>query len=294
MKKILITGSTGFIGKRLVNNLVNNNNNQIFSIIRKTGKNYKYSSKIRKKHKNFHPIFFKKNSELKKKVSNLKAEVIINLATNFIPNPEHHQLSSIMNSNVIFPTIILDNCCRNNIPKFINLCSVAQCDKNKIDNPQNFYAMTKILFKQCMEYYKKKYPKIKFINVYIGDTYGTNDNRKKIFPTIIKNYKKNKRTVILTKKLKLNIVHVNDIINGLKILINKVNKSDNFLIKSKKIIILSNLIKKFNYSNKKKIKVLWLNKKVGTLNNIRIKKIPYWNEKFDVVKYFFNDLNENN
>ena len=66
-----------------------------------------------------------------------------------------------------------------------------------------------------MEYYKKKYPKIKFINVYIGDTYGTNDNRKKIFPTIIKNYKKNKRTVILTKKLKLNIVHVNDIINGL-------------------------------------------------------------------------------
>ena len=49
MKKILITGSTGFIGKRLVNNLVNNNNNQIFSIIRKTGRNYKYSLKIKKK-----------------------------------------------------------------------------------------------------------------------------------------------------------------------------------------------------------------------------------------------------
>ena len=78
-------------------------------------------------------------------------------------------------------------------------------NKNEIDNPQNFYAMTKIMFKKSMSYYKKKNPKIKFYNIYIGDTYGSKDIRKKIFPTLIKNYKKNKRTTILTKKLKLNI-----------------------------------------------------------------------------------------
>ena len=293
MKKVLITGSTGFIGKKLVIDLINNNK-IVYAIIRNTKKNYKYSIKIKKEYKNFFPIFFTKNSEIKKKIFNLNPNVVINLATNFIPNPNHHQLSSIMNSNVIFPTIILDTCCKSNISKFINLCSTAQCDKNVIDNPQNFYAMTKIMFKQCMSYYKKKNPKINFLNVYIGDTYGAHDNRKKLFPTIIKNYKKNKRTTILTKKLKINVVHVNDIINGIKILINKVNYSSDFLIKSQKNIILGDLIKKFNSRNKKKIKVLWLNKKVVTLNNVNVKKIPNWKEKFDVVKYFCKDLNGNN
>ena len=77
-------------------------------------------------------------------------------------------------------------------------------------------------------------------------------------------------------------------------MINKVNYSSDFLIKSQKNIILGDLIKKFNLRNKKKIKVLWLNKKVGTLNNVNVKKIPNWKEKFDVAKYFCKDLNGNN
>ena len=61
MKKVLITGSTGFIGKKLVIDLINNNK-IVYAIIRNTKKNYKYSIKIKKEYKNFFPIFFTKNS----------------------------------------------------------------------------------------------------------------------------------------------------------------------------------------------------------------------------------------
>ena len=51
MNKILVTGSTGFIGKSLVNNLLKDKR-KIFAIIRKSNKNVKSASKIKKKHKN--------------------------------------------------------------------------------------------------------------------------------------------------------------------------------------------------------------------------------------------------
>ena len=71
MKNILVTGSTGFIGKSLVNNLLRDKR-KVFAVIRKSRKNIKFASKIKKKHKNFFPIFFNKNQELNKKISNIK------------------------------------------------------------------------------------------------------------------------------------------------------------------------------------------------------------------------------
>ena len=59
MNRILLTGTTGFIGGHLVYNLLKNKFT-IYAIIRKSKKNYKSTLLIKKKNKNFFPIFFKK------------------------------------------------------------------------------------------------------------------------------------------------------------------------------------------------------------------------------------------
>jgi len=289
MNKILITGSTGFIGKVLVDNLLKEKKT-IFAVIRHSRKNRNFASKIKKKNKKYIPIFFKKNDELFKKISNIKPDAVVNLATNYIPFPSHREMSSVINSNIIFPTLILDVCCKQKITKFINLCSVMQLNNNQLDNPENYYALTKILFKKTMSFYNEIYKNKIFLNLYIGDTFGPKDIRKKILPEIIKNYKKNKKTTILTKDLKLNILHVYDVVKGIKLLINKVNKSENYLIKSSRKIDLFNVIKKFNLKSKKKVKMLWLNKKGNKINRINIKNIPGWKEKRNVIKDFYDLL----
>ena len=205
------------------------NKTKVFTIIRKSKQNYRSASLIKKANKNYFPIFFKKNSELENKISKIKIDTFINLATSYIPHPKYDEMSPVMDSNIIFPTLMLDICCKSKVKKIINICSVMQCDKNKMDNPLNFYALTKILFKKTMSYYQKIYQNKIFLNLFIGDTYGSNDNRKKILPMIIKNYKKNKNTKILTRKLYLNILHVKDIINAIKILIDKEKKSQNYI-----------------------------------------------------------------
>ena len=43
-----------------------------------------------------------------------------------------------------------------------------------------------------------------------------------------------------------------------------------------------------------KIKVLWQNKIVSNLNDIKMKKIPGWKERYSVEKSFYKDLNANN
>ena len=291
MNKILVTGSTGFIGRSLVSNLLKNRK-KVYAIIRKSEKNIKFATKTKKQFRNYLPIFFSKNSELRNKISNIKPHILVNLATNYLPNPSDKEIHSVIDSNIVFPTLILDICCKSRVSKIINICSTMQCHKNQIDNPQNFYALTKILFKKTMSYYQKIYSKKIFLNLYIGDTYGSNDTRKKILPIIIKNYKSNKKTSILTKNLKLNILHIEDIITGLKILINDVKKSSDYFVKSEKPLDLFNVIKNYNSTKKRKVKLFWLNKKVPAIISVKMKTIPGWSQKFNVINYFYKDLNE--
>ncbi len=293
MNKILVTGSTGFIGGHLVNNLLKNKFT-IYAIIRNNKKNYRSSRLIKKRNKNFFPIFFKKNDELLDKIKKIKPNILINLATNYITQPAQEEITQVINSNITFPTLVLNACCKYKKLKVINICSVMQCYKNKPNNPENFYALTKILFKKTMSFYKKKYPKNTFINLFIGDTYGSKDKRAKILPVIIKNYKHNRATTILTKNLKLNILHVEDVISAINILIKDIKKSKDFFIKSRIKFNLMNVINKYNSKKNKKVKLLFTDNKISKINSININSIPKWKQKFNVITSFYKDLNENN
>tara|TARA_B110000196_G_C20996145_1_gene590693 strand:+ start:655 stop:855 length:201 start_codon:yes stop_codon:yes gene_type:complete len=66
MNKILITGSTGFIGKHLTENLLGNKD-KIYALIRKSKKNYLHSSKIKKNIRTFFPSFLIKMKSWQKK-----------------------------------------------------------------------------------------------------------------------------------------------------------------------------------------------------------------------------------
>ena len=75
-KKILITGSTGFIGSNIINYLLKKNF-YIYDLLRvKNQKNTKINKL--KKNKKYIPIFYNKFSELEQKIGPLKIDIIIN------------------------------------------------------------------------------------------------------------------------------------------------------------------------------------------------------------------------
>ena len=65
------------------------------------------------------------------------------------------------------------------------------------------------------------------------DSYGKKDNRNKIIAKILKDYKSNKITTILSRKVELNLLNVKEICEAFVLTLRKKIKSGNYLIKAK-------------------------------------------------------------
>jgi nucleoside-diphosphate-sugar epimerase len=289
MPKIVITGASGFIGLELLNFLVKKKN-IIYPILKKSKKNYLIKKKLKNKKIKF--IFFKTYSDLKKKTKKINPNTVIHLATYYKKDHTFEDIEKFNNANILFGNIILEIFLPQKIKKFINLSSIMQNDNNSISCSENLYAATKEAFRTIINFYQEK-NNTKFYNLYLGDTYSKNDKRKKILPTLRKNYYNNKKTILISKKLTMNLTHVSDVINAINILVKKNIKQGNYQIYSKRTENIYKLIKNFNNINKKKIKFLLLNKKFQLNKYYKFKKVPTWKEKNSIKKQFNKIIHDN-
>jgi len=289
MKKILITGATGFIGKNLLNYFLKKKY-FIYAILRKSKKNIKFS-KEHKINKNFKSIIFSDIYNLKKQLLNYKIDYVVHAATHYVKKHKSSDINKIIESNILFPTIIIDLLCNKTIKKFINFGTVWQHYNNKKDHAYNLYASSKQAFNKIFNYYRNQFPKTKFFNLLIGDTFGKNDKRKKLIPIIIKNYNK-KKTIHIPKNLSINLVNVKHITKIIENIINKDIKPDTYVIKDKKNLKIFDLINYLNQKLNKEIKINWTKNTVSNEKIINFKTINF-NKKNDTKKEILSLFNEN-
>ena len=296
MKKqtLLLTGTTGFVGYKFLLFALSENF-LVIDILRKKNEKNKKIKELRTsyptKYKN---IFFINNNDLSKKLKNINADYFINFATLYSDKHLHGQIGDFVNSNILFPTLIYD-IINNKTKKMINFGSMMQHSKNEKLVSKNLYAATKNAFEMISNYYANINSKSKFYNIKFYESVGDNDTRKKLIPTIINNYKKNFTTKILSKQLSLNIIHTDDIINAIMILLNNNIKSGSYCIKNKENIKIRNLIDTLNSVLNKKIKVKYGNKSFIHNHHNTLKILPKWkpikNLKNKIHKIFENEIN---
>jgi len=289
-KNILITGASGFVGSYVLDDCLKNNFN-VHAIFRHSKKNVSFAKKYKKQ---IFPIFYKNIYEIKNKLTNCKIDYVIHCATHYIKKHDHNDIEDIIKSNVLFSTILLDAVVNIKIKKFINLGTVWQHFNDTKNLAFNLYAATKQSFECIFNYYKNQYTKIKFYNILLTDTFGTNDKRKKLIPILLKNYnKKNQDKINVPKNLSMNLVNINDVTKCLNILLKNNSESNNYVIKSKQDVKIFDLINFLNDNLEKKIKVNWLkdakNYKIIKLKNL-LKKDNNINKR---ILELFNENNKN-
>ena len=286
-QKILITGSTGFIGSNIVNLLLKKNV-YIYDILRNKNKKNKKIIDLNK-NKNYLPIFYKKFDELEKKLKKVKIDTVINCATYYTSKNDIKNIENLIRTNIIFCSIILE-ILKNKIKKFINFGSMMEYSQGNYFSPKNFYAITKYSFQKIEEFYKLNYKNIKFYDLKLYETYGDNDVRKKIIPTIIKSYSKNKSVKIVSKNLIMNFVHIESLVKVIYMIIFNKIKEGEYCLKNNKFIKIQKLIKTLNKKLKKKIKVKYLSSKNINNSTKQLKNFPYWNDKKNLEEFLFKKL----
>ena len=289
MKRILITGATGFIGKNLLNYFLKKKY-FVFAILRKSKKNIKFANS-NKINKNFKSIIFSDIYYLKKQLLNYRIDYVVHAATHYVKKHKPSDINKIIESNVLFPTIITDLLCNKKIKKFINFGTVWQHYNNKKDYAYNLYASSKQAFNNIFNYYKNQFSETKFYNLLISDTFGKYDERKKLIPLIMKNYNK-KNTINIPKNLSVNLVNVKYIIKIIENIIDKNIKPNTYVIKDKNNLRIFDLINYLNKKLKKKIKINWTKNKITNEKIINFKTINL-NKKNNTMNEILELFNEN-
>lgn len=268
MDNILLTGANGFIGSNILNTI--RLNYKVYIIQNPDTK------KTIIKHKNIKVISFKDYNNLSSKLKKLNINTVIHCATFYKEKHSLKDINKFVKSNILLGNIILENINNFNAMKFINFSTTWEDSDGKRNNPKNLYAAYKSGFANIVEYYKNKNSHITFIDLIVVDTFGKNDSRRKIINTLKTNFKKKRVTKIVSTKLMLNLLNVDDIVDAVKIVLRKNIKNGRYILKNSKYLNLYKLISKINKNSKIKIKVKWLSNNIIKNKIIRYDKLKSW------------------
>ena len=268
MKKILLTGATGFLGSELLKSFTLQYDVYIITRHKSLNKNFpKKKIKI---------ISYKTFGELNKKLIRLKLDYVVHCATHYVKQHNFDDLEKLNKSNILFGNVILENLNNMGVKKFINFSTVWENYDAKKENFFNLYAAYKNSFNSIINFYKKKAKKTQFYSLVISDTFGEFDVRKKIINTLRINFKKNKVTNIISKNLSLNLLNVKDIEFAVNLILKRKIKPNHYVLKNTKNLLIADIIKRVNKISNKKIRVKWLSSKNIKEKIYEYKKLSNW------------------
>jgi len=267
VKKILLTGSTGFIGSALLDNI--SKKKKIYITVRK-------KDKILLKNKNISKIYFDDYDKLNRKLKKIKVNTVIHCATHYVKKHNYDDLKKLSNANILFGNIILENLEVMSVKKFINFSTVWTNYNGVRGNFFNLYSVYKENFNNIVKFYSKFLKNIKFYNLNISDTFGKSDKRKKIINILKINYKKNLLTKIISKNLYLNLLNIIDIINAVNLIMNGKVRPESYILKNNRNFSISKLVDSINSFSTKKIKVKWLSNKIIKEKLYNYKRLKQW------------------
>ena len=209
MKKILVTGATGFVGHNLVSQFYNVPDYKITCLVRNVAKA-----------KSLLPteveIISRKDIS---SLSNKDIDYVVHLASCLTSKDDTDTMKSIVDVNLVFSTELLDALKYKKNLKFINFGSFAEFrfEPGKIE-PAYLYTATKQAFHPILDFYAKN-GLWDYIHLIPYTIYGGDNNQKKLID-YVRDSLDAKIPVKMSPGYQVSdFVHVNDVIDCVKYLI---------------------------------------------------------------------------
>ncbi|MDR2125394.1 MAG: NAD(P)-dependent oxidoreductase [Prevotellaceae bacterium] len=204
--KILITGATGFVGRHLIPQLLNDCYNvEILTVNRNIKKAENLFNKFKCKHVLLSDY---------KNIKSFNPDIVIHLATLSTSRNDTEIIKPMIEANIEFGVhllSVLSEC--TNIQLFVNVGSFAEYRQgtDKISDAY-LYAATKSAFRSFVDYYSNL-AGFKYITAILYTIYGGNDTTKKIMDYIRESLSAQTPVKMTKGEQILDFIHVNDVVN---------------------------------------------------------------------------------
>lgn len=253
--KILLTGATGYIGSQLTARLIAEGHD-VAVLVRPTSKLDVLQSIISKVH-----VFIYDNSYLSiyRALTDFKPEVVFHIASLVVAQHKNDNIEALVNSNVNFPTQLLEAMNQVGVKYLINTGTFWQHYQNQPYNPVNLYAATKQAFECMLEYYIQAHD-FKAITLKLFDTYGPGDTRPKLFSLLREVARSGKELKMSPGNQLIDLVYIDDVLNAYtKMLkrITSINGHELFAISSKSPLSLKKLVSIYEENIDCSLKIIW-------------------------------------
>ena len=247
-KKILITGTSGFIGSHLIKKLPNH-----ISALENGGKN----------------IDLRFRNEVLKLS---KVNTVIHLAGK-IPSEKNFSQNIFFEHNVLGTLNVLEYCVEKKIKKLIYVSSYVYGDsknnpinEKEIIQPHNVYTKSKVLAEELCKIYGKKFG-INIIILRPFNIFGNSLKNNFLISNILKSIKNNKPITIVNKNDERDYLYIDDFVDAIIKVIDYDCNYEIFNVGSGECISFEKLINLFEQKSGKKVK------KVIKSSKVHIRKI---------------------
>lgn len=248
--RILLTGVTGYIGNAVMCHLAKQGYD-VHGLVRKEA--ISFSDSV-----HYHLL---ENDNIRDIVSTVKPDVVVHIASLFLAAHQYSDIERLIESNVTFPTKLLDAMDYAGVTRFINTGTSWQHYNSETYNPVNLYAATKQSFEDIIKYYVEA-KGFSCLTLKIYDSYGPGDTRGKLV-SLFDRLAENQESLDMSPgEQHIDLVHISDICNAYDIAVNMIiNKQPGYQayygLHSNKSYSLKELVAIYEHSNNCDIHINW-------------------------------------
>lgn len=212
---IIITGATGYVGKKLISSFLNFTSHKLYALVRGNPELPNGVETIND------------DCDLEDNLSKANPDVVIHLASYITSRSEMEEFEKLVDANIMFGTRMLNALKNTSLKHFINVGTFAEYHFNDGElNPTYLYAATKTAFKSVLKYYSEL-KGFKYVHVVPYSIYGGIDRQKKIMDILFESLDAEKPVDTSQGVQHLDFIHINDVIEFFLRLVEKISEVEN-------------------------------------------------------------------
>lgn len=219
-------------------------------------------------------------------------EVVFHLASLFLATHTPAQVTPLINSNLLLGTQLLEAALRAGTRRLVNAGTSWQHLHGDEYEPVCLYAATKEAFEKIIDYYASA-EGLQATTLYLFDTYGPADPRRKLVPLLIEAARDGRRLEMSEGRQQLDLSYITDVVDallvaGARVRASNTAKHERFAIPSGERHTLRDLVGLIEQVTARQINVAWGARPYGAREVMNpwlpTQRLPAWQPQVALVE----------